>query len=657
MSSTSPPAATTPAAATDSSSDSAIPPPRRLVWSEVRTKGSKSPKADKDRAKVIFDWMKAECLPLVIAQERESKESAVKAGRRDKYIQQEIYPKVDRQFEISGPNGFMVGDFQKQIVKCFSNWIREAKAADAKAEAKVGPPLPATVGGQGPSKVKVAPRLRKKNALDMYKKDYRTDIRQADGVKVEEGGKAKRLTLFNSVAAKLFEGVGGDIKEAMEVRATEVNGELVNTPTEDAIVQNQDRLGDTVYNKLARLIGHGPKQVGDAVFVVRWAVKRPDGRLKYMRLSISKNRSDVRFKEGPEQDGLFRTWARSNLSSEAAVASDEADLEQDSAPPPPPPAPVRPSASTSDPAIPPMDNADCPVDFSPGMLKLAPAAGDVAGAAAGASSVAPSALPGSETPPVVVAAAAAGDVAGAGAAAGASSVAPSALPGSETPPVVVAAAAAGDVAGAGAAAGASSVAPSALPGSETPPVVVAAAAAGDVAGAGAAAGASSVAPSALPGSETPPVVVAAAAAGDLAGAGAGASGAGTGGKKGNKKGKKAKGKAKAVPKAKAATTDAHPVNGAKRKADGDAEGAPAPKKKKTAAVVAPAVPRPKRTRAEDPRGTLTEGRREGKFFYTLNSPLLPPPFSWDDDFVKVWEIDDNPDSTRDNARNVILTAL
>ncbi|KAJ6454891.1 hypothetical protein C8R47DRAFT_1082960 [Mycena vitilis] len=659
MSSTSPPAATTPAAATDSSSDSAIPPPRRLVWSEVRTKGSKSPKADKDRAKVIFDWMKAECLPLVIAQERESKESAVKAGRRDKYIQQEIYPKVDRQFEISGPNGFMVGDFQKQIVKCFSNWIREAKAADAKAEAKVGPPLPATVGGQGPSKVKVAPRLRKKNALDMYKKDYRTDIRQAvadakakakaaakargeegeeddddddgdddddedgqDGVKVEEGGKAKRLTLFNSVAAKLFEGVGGDIKEAMEVRATEVNGELVNTPTEDAIVQNQDRLGDTVYNKLARLIGHGPKQVGDAVFVVRWAVKRPDGRLKYMRLSISKNRSDVRFKEGPEQDGLFRTWARSNLSSEAAVASDEADLEQDSAPPPPPPAPVRPSASTSDPAIPPMDNADCPADFSPGMLKLAPAAGDVAGAAAGASSVAPSALPGSETPPVVVAAAAAGDVAGAGAAAGASSVAPSALPGSETPPVVVAAAAAGDVAGAGAAAGASSVAPSALPGSETPPVVVAA-----------------------------------AAAGDLAGAGAGASGAGTGGKKGNKKGKKAKGKAKAVPKAKAATTDAHPVNGAKRKADGDAEGAPAPKKKKTAAVVAPAVPRPKRTRAEDPRGTLTEGRREGKFFYTLNSPLLPPPFSWDDDFVKVWEIDDNPDSTRDNARNVILTDL
>ncbi|KAJ7637406.1 hypothetical protein DFH06DRAFT_1316026 [Mycena polygramma] len=624
MSSTSPPAATTPPAAPDSSSDSAIPLPRRLVWSDIRAKGSKSPKADKDRAKAIFDWMKAECLPLVIAQERESKESAGKAGRRDKYIQHEIYPKVDRQFEISGPNGFVIGDFQKQIVKCFSNWIREAKAADAKAEAKVGLPLPATVGGEPPSKVKVAPRLRKKNALDMYKKDYRTDIRQAvadakakakaaakargeeeeeddddddgddddddddgqDGVKVEEGAKAKRLTLFNSLAAKLFEGVGADIKEAMEVRAKEVNAELVKTPTEDIIVQNQDRLGDTIYGKMTRLIGHGPKQVGDAVFHVRWAVKRPDGRLKYMRLSIAKNSLDIRFKEGQEQDVLFRSWARSNLHPEAP-ADLEADLEQDTTPPPPPPAPAAPSASTSGPANELLDKVDPPVDFSPGMLKLAPVARPVLPAPVVNTALRPS---------------------------------PPALPPSTSPVPNLNAA------------GGSGVAPSALPGPEMPPVVVAAAAAGDVAGAGAAAGGSGIAPSALPGPEMPPVVVAAAAAGDVAGAGA--SGAGIGGKKG----KKAKGKGKAIPKAKPAAGDAHTVKGAKRKADGDAEGAPAPKKmKKAAAVVAPAVTRPKRTKAGDDKGTLTAGRREGIYFYTLNSPLLPAPYTWEDDFVVVYE--------------------
>ncbi|KAJ7624353.1 hypothetical protein DFH06DRAFT_1142578, partial [Mycena polygramma] len=511
MSSTSPPAATTPPAAPDSSSDSAIPLPRRLVWSDIRAKGSKSPKADKDRAKAIFDWMKAECLPLVIAQERESKESAGKAGRRDKYIQHEIYPKVDRQFEISGPNGFVIGDFQKQIVKCFSNWIREAKAADAKAEAKV------------------APRLRKKNALDMYKKDYRTDIRQAvadakakakaaakargeeeeeddddddgddddddddgqDGVKVEEGAKAKRLT-------ELFEGVGADIKEAMEVRAKEVNAELVKTPTEDIIVQNQDRLGDTIYGKMTRLIGHGSEASRGRGLPVRWAVKRPDGRLKYMSL-------DIRFKEGQEQDVLFRSWARSNLHPEAP-ADLEADLEQDTTPPPPPPAPAAPSASTSGPANELLDKVDPPVDFSPGMLKLAPVARPVLPAPVVNTALRPS---------------------------------PPALPPSTSPVPNLNAA------------GGSGVAPSALPGPEMPPVVVAAAAAGDVAGAGAAAGGSGIAPSALPGPEMPPVVVAAAAAGDVAGAGA--SGAGIGGKKG----KKAKGKGKAIPKAKPAAGDAH----------------------------------------------------------------------------------------------------
>ncbi|KAJ7673921.1 hypothetical protein DFH06DRAFT_1319038 [Mycena polygramma] len=598
MSSTSPPAATTPPAAPDSSSDSAIPLPRRLVWSDIRAKGSKSPKADKDRAKAIFDWMKAECLPLVIAQERESKESAGKAGRRDKYIQQEIYPKVDRQFEISGPNGFVIGDFQKQIVKCFSNWIREAKTADAKAEAKVGLALPATVGGEPPSKVKVAPRIRKKNALDMYKKEYRPDIVQAvadakakakaaakargeeeeeddddgdgddddddddgqDGVKVEEGAKAKRLTLFNSVAAKLFEGVGADIKEALEVRAKEVNAELVKTPTEDAIVQNQDRLGDTIYGKMARLIGHGPKQVGDAVFHVRWAVKRPDGGLKFMRLSIAKNSSEVRFKEGKEQDLLFRSWARSNLSPEAA-ADLEADLEQDTTPPPPPPAPAAPSASTSDSANELTDKADPPVDFSPGMLKLATA-----------QVVQPVARPVLPAPVVNTALR------------------------SSPPP---------------------------LPPSTSPVLKLNAA------------GGSGVAPSALPGPEMPPVVVAGAAAGDVAGAGA------SGAEVGGKKGKKAKGKGKAIAKAKPAEGDAHAVKGAKRKADGDAEGAPAPKKKAAGvvapAVVAPAVTRPKRNKAADDKGTLTAGRREGKFFYTMNSPLLPKPYTWDDDFTVVYE--------------------
>jgi hypothetical protein len=105
----------------------------RHTWSFVRAnkKNRQDPELAK-RSDEITKYLRDVCYPK-IAQWEASKGDKDKRTRKD-FIEQTIYPDVDGKFDISGPNGFKIQDFQDVRIHPFPILIVLTIHSDHRAE-------------------------------------------------------------------------------------------------------------------------------------------------------------------------------------------------------------------------------------------------------------------------------------------------------------------------------------------------------------------------------------------------------------------------------------------------------------------------------------------------------------------------------------------
>ncbi|KAJ7907169.1 hypothetical protein B0H13DRAFT_1879884 [Mycena leptocephala] len=288
----------------------------RHTWSLIRT--NKKNRQDKELAKrsdEIFKYLQDTCFPQVAKWEA-SKDPKDKRTRKY-YIESEIYPEVDKKFDISRPNGFKIQDFLDTIVQSHKNWIRVAKD-------KGQVPVPAPVGDDAdepavPVRKGPAPRIRRKTAKDMFRLENKKDIdRQAK----QENENAER-SLRDGLAVKSFTRIleerwarcsETEIKRLQGLADAE--NERKKMTTEESLARNQDYLSNHAFDALQRLIGFGPNQAGKCCFLVRSACLQPDGTIKFRRVSVHDGKQKDDFT--PVADGeatAFKAWATSRLSA------------------------------------------------------------------------------------------------------------------------------------------------------------------------------------------------------------------------------------------------------------------------------------------------------------------------------------------------------
>ncbi|KAF7334785.1 hypothetical protein MSAN_02365100 [Mycena sanguinolenta] len=89
---------------------------------------------------------------------------------------------------------------------------------------------------------------------------------------------------------------------------------------------------------LRKQIGDGSKQAGDVCFFVRYAMKRPDGTVKFKRLSMTKKLGQKHRFDAEEDDhsAVFKTWALGELcpettSKDTAVDNEASTITDDTA--------------------------------------------------------------------------------------------------------------------------------------------------------------------------------------------------------------------------------------------------------------------------------------------------------------------------------------
>ncbi|KAJ7867174.1 hypothetical protein B0H13DRAFT_2352054 [Mycena leptocephala] len=288
----------------------------RHTWSFVRAnkKNRQDPELAK-RSDEITKYLREVCYPK-IAQGEASKGDKDKRTRKD-FIEQTIYPDVDGKFDISGPNGFKIQDFQDTIVQSFKNWIRVERN-----KGQLPDPAPAVHDADEPAVLVhsgPAPRVRRKTGKDMFRKENKEEISR--DAKAENKGATREfrdaleLTTFGRLLEERWAACGETEKERLEEKARAHN-EGLKVTTEETLAKNQEYLNNHVYDALRRLIGFGPKQAGKCCFFVRTACVQPDGTIKFRRVSIYEGKTKGDFK--PLDDGeviAFKDWATSKLST------------------------------------------------------------------------------------------------------------------------------------------------------------------------------------------------------------------------------------------------------------------------------------------------------------------------------------------------------
>ncbi|KAJ7901523.1 hypothetical protein B0H13DRAFT_1882945 [Mycena leptocephala] len=353
----------------------------RHTWSFVRAnkKNRQDPELAK-RSDEITKYLRDVCYPK-IAQWEASKGDKDKRTRKD-YIEQTIYPDVDGKFDISGPNGFKIQDFQDTIVQSFKNWIRVERN-----KGQLPDPAPAVHDADEPAVLVhsgPAPRVRRKTGKDMFRKENKEEISR--DAKAENKGATREfrdaleLTTFSRLLEERWAACGETEKERLEEKARAHN-EGLKVTTEETLAKNQEYLNNHVYDALRRLIGFGPKQAGKCCFFVRTACVQPDGTIKFRRVSIYEGKTKGDFK--PLDDGeviAFKDWATSKLSKPLAL---DTELKLTA-----PPAAAPTHTKTAD------ENEENTEDFSPGLVKA------VASTAAEANAASSSVTPPSAPPPL-----------------------------------------------------------------------------------------------------------------------------------------------------------------------------------------------------------------------------------------------------------------
>ncbi|KAJ6487288.1 hypothetical protein DFH09DRAFT_1210293, partial [Mycena vulgaris] len=232
-----------------------------------------------DKGRLISKFIKDKIYPIF--KERQDAPATHGMETMKDYVGSTLFPIVEKELQIDGT--YAVGPFKETMYGMLNNKKNYTNK-------------------KRPAELAIAPASRKrgKNVLGIFKKAERTAIKEevrrrlVGVVRTSKDGLALNLT--HKVAQEM-------LMAAMTDEAEAYNFQLEAGPSAEEIAEeitrNQISITTLVALKLQELVGHGPGQVGAAVFTVAVLYKDAEGRICKSSVSVGKKGpSDLRkFKE------------------------------------------------------------------------------------------------------------------------------------------------------------------------------------------------------------------------------------------------------------------------------------------------------------------------------------------------------------------------
>ncbi|KAJ6534503.1 hypothetical protein DFH09DRAFT_1180557 [Mycena vulgaris] len=255
-----------------------------------------------DKGRLISKFIKDKIYPIF--KERQDAPATHGMETTKDYVGSTLFPMVKKEFQIDGT--YAVGPFKETMYGMLNNKKNYTNK-------------------KRPAELAIAPASRKrgKNVLGIFKEAERTAIkeevrRRLVGV-VRTSKDDLALNLTHKVAQEMFDGSTPTVKKAMTDEAEAYNLQLEAGPSAEEIAEeitrNQISITTLVALKLQELVGHGPGQVGAAVFTVAVLYKDAEGRICKSSVSMGKKGlSDLRkFKYSAEEQTRLMKWGKQLL--------------------------------------------------------------------------------------------------------------------------------------------------------------------------------------------------------------------------------------------------------------------------------------------------------------------------------------------------------
>ncbi|KAF8143179.1 hypothetical protein K438DRAFT_1783988 [Mycena galopus ATCC 62051] len=268
--------------------------PERPIWQKKTANQLKQEKLDADP---IYAFVIDELYPIY----REAELGKTIDGTKETYVKVKLFPIIDQEFSISGPNGYSTGPFIVTVARILKNHHSyQLKKDDNQDKPTVKKP-------------------RATNAVNVFNKAHGPEVsaatKAAFGAQGIKPSKAAYVNAYNTNAKKMLEESSPEVQERMKAEAKLENERRAAKPPPEHMAENQKQVFRSVDKNLRALMGDNWGGHGRMVFYVRGAYVDQEGRIQRFRSSIGPNRTVPAFiseHEGPV-DTDFNRWTREVL--------------------------------------------------------------------------------------------------------------------------------------------------------------------------------------------------------------------------------------------------------------------------------------------------------------------------------------------------------
>jgi hypothetical protein len=186
----------------------------------------------------IYEYVMANVWPLY-----EGAKATIQ-GSKKTYVSSELYPMVDTEFDIGGPNGYNIDAF-KEASQSNPPAVSEPDSLQALYKTLINkdthPPMGTVRANSSADGGKPSKKPRATNATKLYNKSHGAEVGDATRAQLETSGKkaskGEFLAAYNANMQKLFDASPPEVKAEMEAQASLHNAQLAVKPPLEHITE------------------------------------------------------------------------------------------------------------------------------------------------------------------------------------------------------------------------------------------------------------------------------------------------------------------------------------------------------------------------------------------------------------------------------------
>jgi hypothetical protein len=165
-------------------------------------------------------------------------------GSKKTYVSSELYPMVDTEFDIGGPNGYNIDAF-KEASQSNPPAVSEPDSLQALYKIFINkdthPPMGTVRANSSADGGKPSKKPRATNTTKLYNKSHGAEVGDATRAQLETSGKkaskGEFLAAYNANMQKLFDTSPPEVKAEMEAQASLHNAQLAVKPPLEHITE------------------------------------------------------------------------------------------------------------------------------------------------------------------------------------------------------------------------------------------------------------------------------------------------------------------------------------------------------------------------------------------------------------------------------------